>query len=224
MNVEQHETKDLVYLLITPDDYDEAKRYPLIILLHGFGANMQDLAAITPLINRNDYIYVCPNASIEVDIGPGLPGYSMVGYSWVPPREEATDEDIRASRQTLEHFFSEMIEQHNISEEEVILLGFSQGGSMTYRCSLSRPDLFAGAIILSSSFPEDATVHLSSDVKPPIFIGHGLQDNIERARNAHEVLLQNGYNVQYEEYPIGHEITQQVIDDVVGWIESTLSA
>jgi phospholipase/carboxylesterase len=223
MNVEQHETKDLVYLLITPDDYDQGRRYPMIILLHGFGASMQDLAAITPLIDRNNYIYVCPNAPIEVDIGPGLPGYSMVGYSWVPPRGEATEEDIRATKQTLEQFFSEIIEEHNAVEEEVILLGFSQGGSMTYRCSLSRPDLFAGAIILSSSFPEDAREHLPGDAKPPIFIAHGLQDNIERARNANEVLLQNGYNVQYEEYPIGHEITQQVIDDVVGWIKSTLA-
>lgn len=224
MNVEQHETKDLVYLLITPDDYDQAKQYPMVMLLHGFGASMQDLAAITPLIGRNDYIYVCPNAPIEIDVGPGLPGYSMTGYSWVPPRGEATEEDIQTTTQTLEQFFSEIIAKHNAVEKEVILLGFSQGGSMTYRCGLSRPDLFAGAIILSSGFPEDATDYLSGDAKLPIFIGHGLQDNIERSRNANESLLQNGYNVRYEEYPIGHEITQEVINDVVDWIKSTLSA
>ena len=69
MNVEQHETKDLVYLLITPDNYDQTKQYPMVVLLHGFGASMQDLAAITPMIGRNDYIYVCPNAPIEIDVG-----------------------------------------------------------------------------------------------------------------------------------------------------------
>ena len=109
-------------------------------------------------------------------------------------------------------------------EKEVILLGFSQGGSMTYRCGLSRPDLFEGAIILSSGFPEDATPYLSGDAKQTIFIGNGLQDNIERSRNANAVLLQNGYNVRYEEYSIGHEITQDVINDVVDWIKSTLAA
>ena len=113
MNVEQHETKDLVYLLITPDDYDQTKQYPMVVLLHGFGASMQDLAAITPMIGRNDYIYVCPNAPIEIDVGPGLPGYSMTGYSWVPPRGEATEEDIQTTTQTLQRFFSEIVASPN---------------------------------------------------------------------------------------------------------------
>ena len=51
MRGEKHEGKGLKYLTVLPDEYDEAKRYPLVIMLHGFGANMQDLAGLAPVIH-----------------------------------------------------------------------------------------------------------------------------------------------------------------------------
>jgi predicted peptidase len=42
MKVEQHQGKSLPYLNIYPDDYNSELRYPLVVMLHGFGANMKD--------------------------------------------------------------------------------------------------------------------------------------------------------------------------------------
>ena len=51
MQSEKHQGKDLQYLTVLPDEYDDARRYPLVIMLHGFGANLQDLAGLAPVIN-----------------------------------------------------------------------------------------------------------------------------------------------------------------------------
>ena len=85
MQGESHQGKGLKYFTVTPDDYDPAKRYPLIIMLHGFGANMQDLAGLAPEINRTGYVYACPNAPIAFDLGLG-----HAGYGWTSPRGDST--------------------------------------------------------------------------------------------------------------------------------------
>ena len=42
MQAERHDGDGLKYMTILPDGYDPGTRYPLVIMLHGFGANMQD--------------------------------------------------------------------------------------------------------------------------------------------------------------------------------------
>ena len=48
MRAESHEGSGLKYLTVLPDDYDSERSYPLVVMLHGFGANMQDLAGSGP--------------------------------------------------------------------------------------------------------------------------------------------------------------------------------
>ena len=98
---------------------------------------------------------------------------------------------------------------------------------MTYLCGLTRPDLFAGLVALSSTLPDDEKLesHLPMERTQPIFIGHGLKDPIialESAQSTKERLESAGYKPYYREYPIGHEINQEVLDDLVPWIKSVL--
>ena len=48
MKAEIHEGVGLQYITIVPDEYTPESIYPLVIMLHGFGANMQDLAGLAP--------------------------------------------------------------------------------------------------------------------------------------------------------------------------------
>ena len=79
MKSEQRQGESFVYLLVTPDGYDPDETYPAVVLLHGYGANMSDLASLCPAIERERYIYVCPNAPIPVQIGPGKIGSPVKG-------------------------------------------------------------------------------------------------------------------------------------------------
>ena len=222
MKAAQHQGRSLLYLTVEPDDYDASLQYPLFILLHGFGANMQDLASLAPAINREGYVYACPQAPMAFQIGPG-----MIGYGWTPRGAEATAEDIRSAEDALDTFFVEIMEKYQVSPGNVILSGFSQGGGMTYRCGLRQPNLFAGLAILSGTMPDPDSLRarLPEARNQPIFVAHGTVDSvlpIERGRAAHEFLESEGYQPQYKEYPMAHEISPEALADLVEWASGVL--
>jgi phospholipase/carboxylesterase len=222
MKAEQHRGKDLYYLNIYPDDYDSRLTYPLVIMLHGFGANMKDLASLAPVIHRQGYVYCCPNALLPFDIGPG-----MVGYGWHPRRGEAAPEDFQRAEDLLNGFFKEVIPQLNAIPGRVLLLGFSQGGGMTYRCGLRSPETFVGLVTLSASLPdpEELRPKLPSQRDQPVFIAHGRSDplvSVDSARATVKFLESEGYRPDYHEYDMAHEIPPMVLEDLIPWLIAVL--
>ena len=218
MQVETVQGQDLTYLTVYPQEYDLNLAYPLVILLHGFGANMYDLAELSQLIDTRGYIYVCPNAPISVQLEPG-----MVGFAWTEPRSDDPQQVLNAEDK-LNSFFREVMENHGVAPSNSLLLGFSQGGSMTYRCGLGRPDLFAGLVALSCSIrnPDAMREKLPIGRDQSIFIAHGLRDTIQRAQDSRDFLEAEGYNPTYNEYDMAHEISPEVIRDLVPWIHQIL--
>ena len=220
MEAKRYEGKSLQYLVIQPEGYSPEAEYPLVLLLHGFGASMNDLAGLCPAIDVEGYLYACPNAPLPFQLGPG-----HVGYGWMPPRGDGTAEDVKRAEDLLETFFDEVMEQYRVPPGRVVLMGFSQGGAMTYRCGLPRPDKFAGLVALSASMsdPEELKDRLPSERSQPIFIAHGTYDelaSVERARDTRAFLEAQGYLPDYKEYPMGHEISQEVLDDLAPWIKN----
>ncbi len=221
MEAKRYQGKSLLYLTIHPDGYNPELDYPMVVLLHGFGANMQDLAGLSPAIGREGYIYACPNAPLPFRFEFGT------GYGWTPPRGTGTQEDAKRAVELLETFFDEVVEQYHVKPGQIILIGFSQGGGMTYRCGLGKPETFAGLVALSSTMPDSDELRsrLPSQRTQPIFIAHGVYDElapVERARQARAFLEEEGYKPQYKEYPMRHEISQEVLDDLVPWMKGVL--
>ena len=222
MQSKRYEGKGLMYLMVEPDGYSPEVDYPLVILLHGFGASMDDLAGLCPAIDRRGYLYACPNAPMPFAIGPGT-----TGYGWTPRRGQGTPEDAQRAKDLLDAFFQEVMELYNVPAGRVILAGFSQGGAMTYRCGLGRPETFRGLVALSSVMPDPDELRptLPAARTQPIFIAHGVHDDIlpvEEGRRAREFLEAEGYAPDYREYPMRHEITPDVMGDLLPWIKGLL--
>ena len=224
MHAEQRRVADdgLHYLAIFPDDYDAEADYPLVVMLHGFGANMQDLAGLAPSINRKGYVYVCPNAPIPFELAPG-----MIGYGWHPPRGQATEEHFEQAETLLDAFFTEALAEFRAGDGRAVLLGFSQGGGMTYRMGLGSPDRFAALVALSASLPDPEVLRprLPEHREQPVFVAHGLHDqmvSMDSARRTREFLDAENYNLSYHEYNMGHEIPVEVLRDMVPWVEAIL--
>ena len=222
MQGEQHQGAGLKYLTILPDEYDPDASYPLLILLHGFGANMEDLASLAPAISRTGYVYAYPNAPISFDLGGG-----QVGYGWTSPRGLASPEEVQVAEDLLDAFFEEVFEQFKVTASNCILAGFSQGGGMTYRCGLRRLDPFAGLVALSASLqdPQELEARLPEDRSQRIFVAHGLLDPLiaaDRARAAREFLEGVGYHPDYHEYDMAHVISMDVLNDLIPWMAKVL--
>ena len=110
---------------------------------------------------------------------------------------------------------------------QIVLLGFSQGGGMTYRCGLGRPDTFAGLVALSATLPdvEVLELRLPKRRKQHIFIAHGRSDqmvSMDTAREARAFLEGEFYLPDYHEYDMGHEIPPMVLNDLVPWLVRVL--
>ena len=226
MQATQHQGKTLHYIAVEPDGYDPTQKYPMIILLHGFGAHMGDLAPLAPAIDPQGYIYIFPNAPIPFEIGPGATGYGWT-YPRRMPQELRRADDVDSVVDMLATLVDEVTANYQTEPGQVILGGFSQGGMMTYRYGLPNPDKFKGLAALSAVAPEADTMRdrLPADRSQPIFVAHGTADmviEVQMARDTREFLQAEGYAPVYQEYPMAHEISQQTLSDLAAWIRDTL--
>lgn len=218
MEVKQYDGGGLQYLVVEPDEYDSAQEYPLIILLHGFGSHMGDLVGLTSAISRTGYLFACPNAPIAMEIGMG-----QVGYAWADLNGDSYEQEAQDSDDRLMDFVEEVTDQYNVAPDQIVLGGFSQGGMMTYRVGLPRPQRFTGLFALSSMVrnPEGLVGRLPELRDQPVFVSHGTQDTMILVRHLKEslrLLREWGYAFEYHEYDMGHEIRQEVVDDLVSWL------
>ena len=223
MQAREIEGNSLAYILVEPDGYDESQEYPAVILLHGLGASMSDLVGLAPGIDQNGYLYLFPNAPIRMQVG-----YGMTGYAWTPPGGQPDGEDAATrAEELLAGFFDEAMERHGLTEGGMVMGGFSQGGMMTYRFGLRRPEMFAGLVILSGRVPspEILSDNLPEYRDQPIFVAHGTQDamiEVSDARSSRDFLTSEGYSPRYHEYQMAHEISQEVISDLKLWLKDVM--
>ena len=183
---------------------------------------MADLAGLAPAINSTGYVYACPNAPLTVDLG-----FGQVGYAWTPPRGQSTPEEIANAEGLLGEFFDEVVQEFQVAPELAVLLGFSQGGGMTYRCGLQRQDMFAGLAALSATFPDPEALEgrLPDGRSQSIFIAHGRFDSmvsLDSGVKARRFLEAVGYSPEYHEYDMAHEIRPEVIADLTSWLAAVL--
>ena len=224
MEIRRHEIGGLRYVCIEPDGYRPDVPYLLVVLLHGYGSHMGDLAGLCPAIDRDRYLYALPNAPIPLQIGPGV-----VGYAWASPPGGGSVGVDDSSVEQLAAFLEDVTDRYSVEPGRVVLGGFSQGGMLTYRWGLPDPDLFAGLVVLSSKVPDQDSLveRLPANRTQPVFISHGTADSmisVEDARESREFLEAQGYTPEYREYDMGHEINQEVMEDMVPWIHRVLDS
>ena len=221
MNVTEHAGEALRYLAIEPAGFDAGRPYPMVILLHGFGSHMGDLAGLCPSIDSTGYVYVCPNAPTSMDIG-----FGSTGYAWTVPPEGAP-EALASVQSTLSTFMREVLDRYEVAPGQAVLGGFSQGGMLTYLFGLTRPETFAGLAALSAWIPDPDGLkeRLPESRAQAVFISHGTADTmlpIESARRSRAFLEGEGYSPLYCEYDMAHEIRPEVVSDLRGWLNGVL--
>ncbi|MBE9126876.1 alpha/beta hydrolase [Coleofasciculus sp. LEGE 07081] len=182
----------------------------LMVWLHGWGANSQDLAPLAPAMNLPDYQFLFPNAPFP---HPSVPG----GKMWYD-LETQDYQGLAESRQQLVDWLKSLEGSTGVPLSRTILSGFSQGGAMTLDVGLTLP---VAAIVSLSGYlhsKPDSTAHNSF---PPVLLVHGKQDlvvPVAAAQNARDSLTALGVAVKYQEFNMGHEILPDVLTLVHSFI------
>ena len=223
MQADEVEGRALPYVLLQPDAFTPGAGYPLVVFLHGFGASMYDLVGIGPEIDATGYVYAFPNAPIAVSLGYGRHGFSWSareGGEPPPPNAPPLDEQLSL-------FFEDVKQQTGAAGGGIALGGFSQGGGITLRYGLPRPQAFAGLACLSGFFRDADKLRplLPPQRDQPIFLAHGRRDSIvppESGLATKAFLEAEGYAPTYREYDMAHQITPQELRDLQTWLHETL--
>ena len=203
----------LIYTLYEPAG---SGPHPTIIAMHGFGANALDLLGLAPYIAEGRFMVICPQAPLEVPIGP------TQGYAWFPLRMGSPpDRDaIDQAGGAVEEFIEQALARYPIEKRKLVLLGFSQGGMMAYRAAVRNPSRLAALVALSTWFPpelKDEVADPSALEALPTMVQHGRADDmieIARGRASVEALRSLRVPVTFREYDCGHEITADGLQDL----------
>ncbi len=204
-----------------------------VLWLHGLGADGHDFAPIVPELARAEWPalrFVFPHAPMRpVTINNGMrmrAWYDIVGMDFSNRADEA---GIAESIAQVEALIAREAGR-GVAAERLILAGFSQGGAITYSVGARREAPLAGLVALSTYLPNAeklGTFATPASKRQPLFAAHGLGDPViplQYGQASAEALGVAGYDVQWQTYPMGHQVCAEEIRDLGDWMTQRFGA
>jgi phospholipase/carboxylesterase len=151
----------------------------MVVFLHGYGANGDDLLGLADPLSGHmrDTVFIAPDAP---DACSGTP----FGRQWfgIPAFDGSSLADAMAamdkSALQLNAFLDARMADEGLSDAQVMLLGFSQGAMMSLHVAPRRKTPFAGVIAISGRLIRPDRLQAELVVKPPVLLIHGDQDPV----------------------------------------------
>jgi len=211
----------LRHLVRVPSRRPDTEPMPMVVMIHGRGADMNDLADLAPMLDpATSCRFVFPNAPKPFEAYPGM----TMGWTWFegwPPQGDSLVE----SRNEMLRFLDEITEKYPTPEGKLIVGGFSQGAMMALDSGLRTPQKLAGILVMSGGLYEKDLPDFRPHTGLPILIAHGSADDVvpvTYARRARRVLEDAGLDVTYSEYPMGHQVASEEADAVREFLDRVL--
>jgi phospholipase/carboxylesterase len=197
----------------------QSEHRPILLLLHGKGTNELDLLDLAPSFISKYRVLVL---RAPIQMGENEFAWFHTRYDQSVPIYDPAEAEV--SRQLLIKFICQVSNKYQCLHKNIFLFGFSQGAIMSFGISLSNPDLIGGIACLSGRILQE---HVDQ-AKPnkgthsfPIFLSHGVNDeilDIRYARDAKVFLESLSVDLDYREYPMGHDITDVNFLDAKNWL------
>jgi len=220
MTLSRHDDLSLRHVLSVPSSKPDDAEMPLVILMHGRGADANDLADLAPMIDGG-YRFVFPNAAKPFE---PMPGYSF-GWSWFdgwPPEGDS----IVQSRTKLLALIDELVERYPTPEGKIAVSGFSQGGMMAIDVGFRTKQKIAGIVVMSGAIYEADMPDLRARRELPMLLIHGTEDEmipVLDARRTRHILEEHGLTPEYHEFPMGHHVTPESMEVVADFLRRCFS-
>ena len=199
----------------TPIEINPKHATASIILLHGLGADGNDLLPIAEIL-AEDYIrFIVPDAPVRpISLYPGQSMPAWFDLAHTDLRLEQDQSGLDASRAVVNALIEKEMHR-NISAERIVLAGFSQGGALALYSGLTLGWPLAGIVGLSTWLPT-LTPFLPI---PPLWLAHGSADNVVPLHTSLEsyALLAEAQSALHV-WPIAHQITPVEFKELKAWL------
>lgn len=204
--------------LIRPSDTQNPA--PLILMLHGYGSDENDLFSFADHL-PSKYTIISVRAPYKLQ---------PMGNAWYAINFDANvnkfsdTKQAKASREKIKHFITEVIQAYNLDKDNISLLGFSQGTILSFATALTYPNMVKNVIGLSGYIDQNM-IELNSSLDLnhlKVFSSHGSVDQVipvEWARKTPEILKKLNIECEFKEFPVGHGVSQENFQAVLEWLE-----
>ncbi len=193
---------------------------PLLILLHGYGSDENDLFSFASELPKELFI-VSVRAPYEMQ---------PYGNAWYAINFDAEkgkwsdNEQAKTSRDLIAKFIDEVVNYYPVAKNNVNLLGFSQGAILSYAVALTYPEKVKNIMALSGYinkdlFPENLEVSDYSNLD--FYCSHGSVDQVipvDWARQTAPFLKAQNIKYTYSEFPVGHGVAPQNFYEFKEWL------
>ena len=203
-----------------------------IILLHGLGASGEiflPVARSLDLTTSGDIRVVLPNAPTQAVTWAGgqrLPAWYDLRHS------DFTHQEDREGLQNAMVYYESLIHREmarGIKPGRIVIGGFSQGSALSLMTGIRFGQGLAGIFGMSGYLPlasSSSTEQHNANQSTPVFLAHGEKDNIvlpALAMAARDLLQNEGHEVTWRTYPIGHTISNEELHDLSLWLKNVLA-
>ena len=194
---------------------------PAVFVLHGRGANEQDLLPIASELPDTYHI-----------ISLRAPDRLQGGYTWYEldlsggglHQSQPHQADFKRSLELIADSVEAAVESYDLDSNRLGVLGFSQGAITSMSLLLESPDTFQWVVALHGYLPAS---HRELDpegiVDKPVFIAAGSVDQIipaARSEAAAERFEQLGAAVEYNSYDTAHGVSREELSDLVAFVDA----
>lgn len=153
----------------------------LVVFLHGYGADGNDLIAI-----GKQWQNLLPDAAFVSPHAPHPCAQAPTGRQWFPLAMRDPEElwqGVVSARPALDAFLDQELARYKLDDSRLALVGFSQGTMMALHAGLRRgraPAAILGysGMLVGPEHLDEATARDRQGQPPPIFLIHGNEDDL----------------------------------------------
>jgi phospholipase/carboxylesterase len=194
---------------------------PLLIALHGYGANKRYMMREAQLMAPEQFAIASLQGFHQHMKEPREPGGPLrFGFGWLT--NFRSEESVALHHQALIDLIEILSGEGIADPSRVYLLGFSQSCALNYRFAFTHPDRLRGVVGICGGIPGDwETSQTYRNAEIDVLHLAGTRDEFytpERVRDYERQLKTRARSVQFKSYDAAHEIVPEMRPDVVQWL------
>ena len=192
---------------------------PVIFILHGLGANADDLLPMIQAMNLPACRYVLPDGPITVGDHT---------YAWYDLQTQNRTDMVNSR-----NYLYGLMRLFSVEGEKpehvrpIIMTGFSQGGVMSLETGLNYKGNVEAIVCMSGYmwYPDQTLAHPFAPLTIPILLVHGTYDMVvteDWTQKTVKALKKAGFNPIFKEFPMSHSITRESLAEVTRFLQNIL--
>ena len=194
---------------------------PLLIALHGYGANKRQMMRESQLMTPNSFAISSLQGFHQHMREPKEAGRPLrFGFGWVT--NFRPEESIAIHHKAVLDLIDNLVTERVADANKIFLLGFSQSCALNYRFAFTHPNYLRGVVGICGGIPGDwETSELYKKTKAEVFHLAGTRDEFytpERIRNYEQQLGTRARSITFKSYDAAHEIVEDMRVDVKRWL------